>query len=68
MLSLFPLDVLDEIWDLIELVSEDFPTYSCDTMCLCTLPLCFPVSVLSGMYLSVRSMYVILLLLVFWMR
>ena len=23
----FPLDVLDEIWDLIESVSEDFPTY-----------------------------------------
>ena len=27
-LSFFPRDVLDEIWDLIELVSEDFPTYS----------------------------------------
>ena len=27
MLSFFPLDVLDEIWDLIELVSEGFPTY-----------------------------------------
>ena len=26
-LSLFPRDVLDEIWDLIELVSEGFPTY-----------------------------------------
>ena len=25
---LFPLDVLDEIWDLIEPVSEGFPTYS----------------------------------------
>ena len=25
---LFPLDVLDEIWDLIELVSEGFLTYS----------------------------------------
>ena len=24
-----PLDVLDEIWDLIESVSEGFPTYSC---------------------------------------
>ena len=24
----FPLDVLDEIWDLIEPVSEGFPTYS----------------------------------------
>ena len=28
LLSLFPRDVLDEIWDLIELVSEGFPTYS----------------------------------------
>ena len=29
MLSFFPRDVLDEIWDLILLVSEGFPTYSC---------------------------------------
>ena len=28
MLSFFPRDVLDEIWDLIESVSEDFPSYS----------------------------------------
>ena len=28
MLSLFPRDVLDEIWDLIESVSEGFHTYS----------------------------------------
>ena len=28
-LSFFTLDVLDEIWDLIESVSEGFPTYSC---------------------------------------
>ena len=27
MLSIFPRDVLDEIWELIESVSEDFPTY-----------------------------------------
>ena len=27
-LSVFPQDVLDEIWDLIESVSEGFPTYS----------------------------------------
>ena len=27
-LSLFPLDVLDEMWDLIESVSEGFLTYS----------------------------------------
>ena len=29
LLSFFPLDVLDEIWDLIESVSEGFLTYSC---------------------------------------
>ena len=29
MLSFFPLDVLDEIWDAIESVSEGFLTYSC---------------------------------------
>ena len=29
MLSFFPLDVLDVIWDLIESVSEGFLTYSC---------------------------------------
>ena len=28
MLSFFPPDVLNEIWDLIESVSEGFPTYS----------------------------------------
>ena len=28
LLSFFPLDVLDEIWDLIESVSEGFITYS----------------------------------------
>ena len=27
---LFPPDVLDEIWDLIESVSEGFLTYSCE--------------------------------------
>ena len=31
-LSFFPLDVLDEIWDLIESVSEGFPTYSYSQM------------------------------------
>ena len=29
-LSFFPLDVLDEIWDLMESVSEGFFTYSCN--------------------------------------
>ena len=31
MLSFFPRDVLDEIWDLIESVSEGFPSYSRST-------------------------------------
>ena len=37
MLSVFPRDVLDEIWDLIEPVSEGFPNYSCisELLCLC---------------------------------
>ena len=30
MLSFFQTDVLDEILDLIESVSEGFPTYSCE--------------------------------------
>ena len=36
-LSFFPLDVLDGIWDLIESVSEGFLTYSCivELLCLC---------------------------------
>ena len=29
LLSVFPLDVLDEIWDVIESVSEGFLTYFC---------------------------------------
>ena len=37
-LSFFPLDVLDEIWDLIESVSEGFLTYSF-TICTVNLPL-----------------------------
>ena len=34
---LFPLDVLDEIWGVIESVSEGFLTYSCmsELFCLC---------------------------------
>ena len=37
MLSFFPKDALDEIWDLIETVSEGFPSYSCisELLCLC---------------------------------
>ena len=32
-LSFFPLDVLDEIWDFIESVSEGFLTYFCLSDC-----------------------------------
>ena len=32
MLSFFPRDVLVEIWDLIESVSEGFPIYSCSVV------------------------------------
>ena len=35
-LSFFPLDVLDEIWDLIESVSEGFLTYFCFCVGSCT--------------------------------
>ena len=34
MLSFFPLDVLDEIYDLIESVSETFPIYSGEELIL----------------------------------
>ena len=33
-LSFFPRDVLDEILNLIESVSEDFPSYSCIVVCV----------------------------------
>ena len=35
MLSFFPQDVLDEIWDLIESVFEGFPTYSYASFITC---------------------------------
>ena len=37
-LSFFPLDVLDEIWDLIESVSEGFLTYSWSPSVLADTP------------------------------
>ena len=36
-LSFFPRDVLDEILNLIESVSEDFPSYSCIVVPLCKM-------------------------------
>ena len=36
-LSFFPRDVLDEILNLIESVSEDFPSYSYHTVCSAAL-------------------------------
>ena len=47
-LSFFPLDVLDEIWDLIESVSEGFLTYSFFVTCrIQTLSQFWPVTVIS---------------------
>ena len=40
MLSFFPLDVLDEIWDLIESTSEGFLTYSCKKLVKIELATC----------------------------
>ena len=40
-LSFFTLDVLDEIWDLIESVSEGFPTYSYSDMVPIRQNLCY---------------------------
>ena len=39
MLSFFSLDVLDEIWDVIESVSEGFLGWSCGAMVLGKLPM-----------------------------
>ena len=36
-LSFFPLDVLDGIWDLIKSVSEGFLTYTCSVFRFCPL-------------------------------
>ena len=42
MLSFFPRGVLDEILNLIESVSEDFPSYSCEHyVCHCNLILLY---------------------------
>ena len=55
-LSFFPLDVLDEIWDLIETVSEGFLTYSllcCNRMAREAHPNCLNIYV-DGVVKSVR--------------
>ena len=39
-LSFFPLDILDEIWNVIKSVSEGFPTYSCSANSFEITPLC----------------------------
>ena len=45
-LSFLPRDVLAEIFDLIESVSDGFPTYSLKVLCICCLLACsFTVSV-----------------------
>ena len=45
-LSFFPLDVLDEIWDLIESVSEGFLTYSSTEAGACERCQCFNITLL----------------------
>ena len=47
-LSLFPLDVLDEIWDLIESVSEGFLTYSYQSTVHLYHFLCLPIHFFSN--------------------
>ena len=44
MLSFFPRDVLDEILNLIESVSEGFPNYSCSTFHIETKPFLYAAS------------------------
>ena len=45
-LSFFPLDVLDGVWDLIESVSEGFLTYSLEYYCLFSKAISAPHTVL----------------------
>ena len=53
-LSFFPRDVLDEIWDLIESVSEGFLTYSFDVSnaYMCTQFLVFYITLTSPWFTS----------------
>ena len=57
MLSFFPLDVLDEIWDLIESVSEGFLTYSSIFLRYYRSPgsLIFPLDVLDEIWDLIES-------------
>ena len=54
MLSFFPRDVLHEIWDLIESVSEGFPTYSFSYGLSFLFSLTFP-SDRHGAYIIIRQ-------------
>ena len=57
MLSFFPWDVLDEILDSVESVSEGFPTYPCisERLCLCCVEILknFPVHSFNALIISV---------------
>ena len=55
MLSLFPRDVLIEILDLIESVSEGFPTYSSITTLFITLTQSAKILVLSKIFFFLLS-------------
>ena len=57
MLSFFPRDVWDEIWDFVQAVSEGFPTYT-STYCfylLVAVPLYIVVSSVIEIRLSIRE-------------
>ena len=56
-LSFFPLDVLDEIWDLFESVSEGFLTYSCSFSYLHAIVLFFIFACDEKFHLNIKTMH-----------
>ena len=57
-LSFFPRDVLDEILNLIESVSEDFPSYSCHSCTRHSVLTCFiNLSSIIKIFLMVTELY-----------
>ena len=64
MLSFFPRGVLDEILNLIESVSEDFPSYSFRTIVQCILHILFGVAAVNTTCVSfarcTKYMYVVI--------
>ena len=56
-LSFFPLDVLDGIWDLTELVSAGFLTYSCHSIFIIKFP-DFTLSIFQTLIRAVQHIFV----------